>query len=369
MNILYVTTISDTIGFLTPHIEMLIKKGNKVDVAFRMQKNLKEELETIGCGVHEISFNRNPLSLENIKAYKAIKKLILDKNYNIVHTHTPVASVIVRLACMNIDSVKVMYTAHGFHFYEGAPKINWLTYYPIEKFLSKHTDQLITINYEDYKIANNNFNAKNLSYVPGVGLDLKHNTKNKNNGESVREELGISKNDFVLLSVGELNNNKNHQTIIKALSKLQIDNAHYIICGEGQKEEDLNTMVKDLNLVGKVHLLGFRKDVFDFYEISDVYILPSFREGLSRSLMEAMAAELAIVCSDIRGNRDLIEDGVGGYLVKPDDTEGFVYAIEKLHAEPELKSKFEKYNYNKIDKYEMKVVLESLEKVYNKVII
>lgn len=369
MKILYVTTISDTIGFLTPHIEMLLAKGYEVDVAFRMQKDLEEELINIGCGIHEIPFNRNPLSNDNLKAYRKLKNIIEEEKYSVVHTHTPVASVIVRLACKNIDNIEVMYTAHGFHFYKGAPTLNWLTYYPIEKYLSKYTDHLITINHEDYTMAHHKFKAKNLSYVPGVGLDFKKIDKVKSNRIIFRESLGLSKHDFVLLSVGELNGNKNHETIIRALSKLNIENTHYIVCGEGQLEEQLNKLIKELDLTNRVHLLGFRDDIFEIYQMSDVYVLPSYREGLSRSLMEAMAAQLPVVCSDIRGNRDLIEDGVGGYLVKPNDLTGFVDAIEKLYKDPGLRSDFTKNNYSKINNFDMKVVLEDLEKIYNEIII
>ena len=173
VKILYVSTISSTIhAFLIPHIEMLVQKGHKVDIACNMVTDVDDRLLKMGCRYHDLAFQRTPFSKTNISAYKKLKKLIEEERYDLVHTHTPVASVCVRLACKSLRTVKVFYTAHGFHFHKGAPFRNWLLYFPIEWFLSRYTDVLITINKEDYTRACKSLKAKNVIYVPGVGIDI-----------------------------------------------------------------------------------------------------------------------------------------------------------------------------------------------------
>lgn len=235
MKILYVTTISNTVNsFLIPHIRLLAEKGHQVDVAFNIVQKVSHELTELGCVVYDIEFQRSPLSRKNYSAYKRLKKLIEREKYDIVHSHTPVASTCVRIACRNIKNLRVYYTAHGFHFFRGAPVINWLFYYPVEKYLSRYTDLLITINKEDYKLASRNFFANKTEYIPGIGLDIeKYNDVNINRFLK-RSDLGIPDDAIVLLSVGELNPNKNHETVIRALAKIDNPNIWYLICGVGQ---------------------------------------------------------------------------------------------------------------------------------------
>jgi hypothetical protein len=203
MKILYVTTISNTVNaFLVPHIKMLIGMGHKVDVAFNVEQKVKPEIKEIGCVVHEVPFTRTPFSKDNIKAYRILKRIIITEKYGIVHTHTPIASAITRLACRNMRNVKVFYTAHGFHFYKGAPLINWLIYYPVERWLARYTDVLITINQEDYERAKNKFKARKVEFVLGVGVDVEKYSDFKINRALKRKEIGVPEESFVLLSVG-----------------------------------------------------------------------------------------------------------------------------------------------------------------------
>ena len=234
MKILYVTTISDTVNsFLIPHIKMLVDLGNQVDVAFNINQEVRPEIIDMGCKIHILDFQRSPININNYVAYKKLKKIIRNEKYELVHTHTPVASAIVRLACKNVKDIKVFYTAHGFHFFKGAPLKNWLIYYTVEKWLSRYTDVIITINKEDYKRAKKSFKAKKVEYVPGVGLDITRFQSLSTDKYKKRNEIGIPENSFVILSVGELNKNKNHEIIIKAIYKLQNKNIQYIICGVG----------------------------------------------------------------------------------------------------------------------------------------
>lgn len=226
MKILYVTTISNTVNaFLIPHIKMLINEGHKVDVAFNIEQELNPELKKLGCKIHQVPFQRSPLKIDNLRAYQLLKKIIIEEGYEIIHTHTPIASAIVRLVISNLK-VKVFYTVHGFHFYKGAPFLNWLMYYPIEKLLAKYTDVLITINNEDYERAKKEFKASAIEYIPGVGINLGKFSNLSIDSKQKKKELGIAEDSFLVLSVGELNKNKNHQVVIRAIAELKLSCVH-----------------------------------------------------------------------------------------------------------------------------------------------
>ncbi|WP_374723709.1 glycosyltransferase family 4 protein [Calidifontibacillus erzurumensis] len=365
MKILFVTTISSTVHtFLIPHIRMLVDQGHQVDVAFNIVQEVKPEIFDMGCKVYNIEFQRSPMSRKNFSAYKKLKNLILNEKYDLISTHTPVASACVRLACRNMQDVKVMYTAHGFHFYKGAPLKNWLLYYPIEKWLSKYTDILITINTEDYERAEASFKAKKIKYVPGVGLDTKKIQTVVIDKQLKRKELGVPTDAFLVLSVGELNKNKNHETVIKAIAKLNNPNIFYVICGKGSLESYLKKLIFEQKVNNQVKFLGYRKDIIEICKASDVFVFPSFREGLSVALMEAMACGLPVVCSDIRGNRDLIVNGKGGFLVNPGIEEEFVSALQKVFSNDSKQKSFGKFNEQAIKKFELHSVIMQLKNIY-----
>lgn len=313
------TTISLTMNsFFKPHIKMLVDEGHRVDIACNADglplDNLYSELN---CRFYQVDFSRLPISPDNARAYRQLKKIIANENYDIVHCHTPNASVITRLVCRKfrkINGIKVFYTAHGFHFYKGAPLKNWMLYYPIEKFCSRFTDKLITINQEDYVRAQKKFRAKEVCYVPGVGVDLSKFQNIQVDRDAKRTEIGVPKDAVLLLSVGELNVNKNHQIIIRALAQLGDVNIHYAIAGIGDQKEHLLQLAKDLGVSAQVHLLGYRTDVAQLYRVADVYALPSIREGLNMSIMEAMASGLPVICSCIRGNSDLVDENGGAFF-------------------------------------------------------
>ncbi|MDP1417450.1 glycosyltransferase family 4 protein [Peribacillus simplex] len=366
MKILYVTTISNTVNaFLIPHIKMLVDQGHQVDLAFNIVQEVNSELVKMGCTVHRLKFERSPLKKQNYLAYKELKKIIKDEQYDLIHTHTPVASACVRLACKAFKDVKVIYTAHGFHFYKGASYKNWLLYYSIEKWLARYTDVLITINKEDYKRAKKSFNAGRVEYIPGVGLNVQRFSETLVDRKTKRNEICIPEDAFVVLSVGELNPNKNHETIIRAISKLNNPNIYYVICGQGPLNKYLSDLVKELNMENQVKLLGIRNDIAEICKISDVFVFPSFREGLSVALMEAMASGLPIICSDIRGNRDLIENKKGGYLVSPNDISGFAKYIESILMFSEDSAAMAKHNIDIIESFSTRNVLKRMQEIYS----
>ncbi len=365
MKILYITTISLTINtFFRPHIEMLVGEGNSVDLACNCNElELDSCYSDMGCRQYQVDFSRSPVSSGNLKAYYQLKKILQQGNYDIVHCHTPNASIITRLVCRKYrkSGLKVFYTAHGFHFYKGAPELNWMLFYPIEKFCSRFTDKLITINKEDYDLAKTRFKAKEVYYVPGVGVDLTEFEKVQGDAACKRRELGIPEKAFLLFSVGELNNNKNHQIIIKALAKLNNPDVHYAIAGLGEQRDSLLALSKSLGVEKQVHLLGYRTDISELNHTADVFCFPSFREGLSVSLMEAMACGCTCVVSKIRGNVDLIDE-FGGLTFNPNDIDACVEAVDKVIKSDN--SSFGKYNIEKIKDFEISVVIEMMRKIY-----
>lgn len=371
MKILYVTTISETIdAFLVPHILGLIERGHEVDLACKIQKPIAPELLRAGCNVYDIPFSRSPLSKDNLVAFRQLKALISANHYDIVHTHTPNASVCARLACRDLrkNGLRVMYTAHGFHFYKGAPLKNWLLYYPVEWLCAHWTDVLISINQEDYILAQKEMKAKKVCYVPGVGFNLARVTDVQLSCSEKRKELGVQEDAVLMLSVGELNLNKNHITILRALGQLQNSSLNYCIAGDGAQIDALAAEAKALGIARQVHFLGFRTDVAELYHAADFYVHPSYREGLSVALMEAMSAGLPCVVSDIRGNTDLIAEGKGGYLLSPKDVDGFARAITALVENAPLRQQMGDYNAKAVGNFDTLHVDNAMEKIYQEVL-
>lgn len=309
MKILYVTTIGITMTFFKDLIKDLLDEGHTVDIICN-EENVKvpECYREWKCKIYHHSCSRSPLSVGNLKAISEIKSIVTENKYDVVHCHTPIASICTRVACNRYrkDGLRVVYTAHGFHFFKGSSKLNWLIYYPIEKICSRFTDVLITINNEDYEMARKKMKAKRVEYVPGVGIDVDKFKNTVIDKDRKRQELGIPKEAFLLLSVGELNKNKNHEVVIEEIAQRNNSNLHYMIAGTGPLETYLFQLAKQLNIAENVHFLGYRTDVEELYKTADMFVLPSLREGLNVSLMEAKAAGLECRCFPIRGNVDIM---------------------------------------------------------------
>jgi len=361
MKILYVTTVSITMGFFPEHFKMLLSEGHTVELACNCEKPLPQFCADMGLVAHHIPFSRSPFSKSNISALKQLKKLVRDGQYDIIHTHTPNASACVRLACRKLrkSGTKVFYTAHGFHFYKGAPLKNKLVYYPVEWLCAHWTDTLITINQEDYALAKKHMHAKAVEYVPGVGIDISKFGSPSGNREEKRKELGLPDGAKVLLSVGELNDNKNHETVIKAIKDMDV---YYIIAGRGDKQEYLQSLIDSQGMSDRIKLLGYRTDVRELYEASDMFVFPSFREGLSVSVMEAMATGLPCVVSRIRGNTDLI-DTLGGAHFDPHSVDECREMISSTLVKPF--DEMSKHNKEKIIQFSNEEVLVRMREIYS----
>lgn len=363
--ILIVSTVSRQFYlFEQGNIEVLKSLGYEVHGAANFS-DANERLDALDIVHHHFDIQRSPFSLKNIKAYKQLKNIMKIGNFDAVHCHSPMGGVLARLAAKAVGISPVIYTAHGFHFYKDAPLINWLIYYPVEKFLSRYTDVLITINNEDYERAQG-FKAKRVEYVPGIGVDTNKFNRLIVDREGKRNELGVSEDTVVLLSIGEMIKRKNHETALKAIAKLNSKKFVYLICGKGELEEYLKNLAKSLNIADKVKFLGFRNDILEICIASDIFVFPSYQEGLPVSMMEAMSAGLSIVGSSIRGNTDLIENGKGGYLLSPNDFDGFAASIEKIISNYELRKKMGIQNIEVVKKFDKNAVKESMTKLYNR---
>ncbi len=351
--------------FHIPYLEWFKKNGYEVHVAARNDYDNKDECIIPFCDkFHDLPFERSPLRKNNLHVYRDLKNIIDANEYEIIHCHTPMGGALGRLAARSArkNGTKVIYTAHGFHFFKGAPLVNWLAYYPAERWLARYTDVLITINKEDYELAKK-FEANRIEYVPGVGIDTDKFRNIEVNRTEKRESIGVSEDDFMIISVGELNKNKNHQVIIRAIAKLRNENIKYILCGQGPLETELRGLTDKLGLQNQVKFLGFRKDVPDLMKVADLFAFPSYREGLSLSLMEAMASGLPVVCSEIRGNTDLIEDGKGGYLIDDSDELRYAQYVELLFDNENIRSRMKEVNLNKIDEYNVRNVMEKYKNI------
>ncbi|SDM32182.1 glycosyltransferase family 4 protein [Halarsenatibacter silvermanii] len=375
---LIVTSVASMIDqFNMPNIEVLKELNYEVHVAANFncgstssaerKEEFKDELKNNNIPYHHVDFSRDLGSvILHLKAIKQLKSILHNNEYEFIHCQSPIGGVITRVIGYFINT-PVIYTAHGFHFFEGAPLKNWILFYPIEKLLANYTDVIITINKEDYKLAKDKFNSDRIEYIPGVGIDLERFKNVKVSKDKKCNELNLPNESFNLLSVGELNKNKNHEVIIKALAKLNNPKLHYLICGKGPLKEYLKEQARKLGVKENVHLLGFRRDIEEIYNISNLFVFPSLREGLSVALMEAMASGLPVVCSNIRGNVDLIEDEEGGYLIDPNNVHGFSEAIEKAYKNAEKRKKFGQRNLKYIKKHSKKEIKNILYEIYDSV--
>lgn len=319
--------------------------------------------EQYGIKMVHIDFDRNPLGKNNLKAAKQLLALMKEEQYDIVHCNTPSGGMVGRLCAAKAKVPKVIYMAHGFHFWKGAPLKNWLLYYPVERFLAHFTDRLITINQEDYARAQRFHYKKGgrAEYVPGVGIDTHKFEKDEAERAEIRKSLGIGENEKLLLSVGEVNRNKNHKVVIEALAKLNRKDVHYVVCGIGPLIEEYQTLVRALGLQDRVFFAGFRTDVNRFYQAADLFVMPSFREGLPVSTMEAMAAGLPCVASRIRGNVDLL--GESSLLFDPKNVDELCRALSKGMDRNIARNEMDR-NLQTLQRFSMEEAMKALKEIY-----
>ncbi|MGF2618139.1 glycosyltransferase family 4 protein [Rossellomorea vietnamensis] len=368
--ILFTATVQSHIcQFHLPYIKMLKDMGYEVHVAARDNLAEKEGLTLEGPDkVFNVPFSRSPLKKENLKAYKTIKEIIDKNDYDVINCNTPMGGVISRLAARTRkkSKTKVIYIAHGFHFFKGAPVTNWLLYFPIEFFLSYITDALLTINKEDFQRAKKYFHAKETYYIPGIGVRTEKfrvavPSTNK------REEIGVPNDSIILLSVGELYPRKNHEVMIKAMARLKENNIYYVICGNGILDKYLYDLAQQNGVEDKIIFAGYRRDIPEIMKVSDIYVFPSMREGLGLAGIEAMASGLPMVTSNINGILDYMEEGKSGFLCPPDNDRAFAEAITKMIVNSKLRDQMGHYNIKAAQKFDVENVKDEMRKIYKEI--
>lgn len=369
-----VASVPSMIGqFNMDNICILIELGYDVTVACNFKDrsvwdenkiiDLIRELEERNVKIIQVDFTRKIFDLEShFRAYRKLVKILEKNQYDFLHCHTPIASAITRLAAKK-QNVKIIYTAHGFHFYKGSPLINWVLFYQIERYLSKCTDVIITINNEDYRRAKSNFFSKKVVKIPGVGIDCAAIRKCIVNKGELRKKLNIPQNSFVLLSVGELSKNKNHEVILSALRQLKNRKIYYLIVGKGKLKEKYTKLIKNYKLEENVKLLGYRDDVYKLCKESDVFVQPSKREGLGIAALEGMAIGLPLISSNASGIKDYSENGKTGFCCN--NAKEYAKAIDNLYNNKDLRKKMSKYNLKKVEEYDISKTREIMKSVYS----
>ena len=331
------------------------------------KEHFKQICEFYGIKMVHIDFDRNPLSPKNLHARKQLLALMREEKYDIMHCNTPSGGMVGRLCAAQMKTSKVIYMAHGFHFWTGAPLKYWVLYYPVERFLAHLTDRIITINKEDFERAKRFHYKKGgkAVYVPGVGIDIQKFQFDNDVRAKKRNELGIKNNEIMLLSVGELNENKNQKVVIEAIEKLNRKDIKYVICGVGPLEGALKTMARNLGVMEQVIFAGFRTDIKEYYQAADAFVISSFREGLSVSLMEAMSTGIPCIAGSIRGNVDLLPNSCLLFDVK--DSNDLCNKII-LAIKPDVRKKEVEQNTEKVKDYSVQNATTAMKKIYNEVI-
>lgn len=342
------------------------------DVYFGTNRKDPEELECeLPVKMYDSHSYRSLTAFsDNITAYNNLKKVVEDNHIDVIHCNTPIGGMVGRLVGKKYHVKKVIYTAHGFHFYEGAPLFNRTVLKWAEQFMAHWTDAIITMNEEDYQAAKK-FKLKKggkVYKVHGVGIDLKNYADIEVDRLKKRKELGLNENDFVCISAGDLVPRKNYDVAIKALAKADNEHIHYLVCGEGPERDNLKKLSQMNGISDRVHFLGFRKDVKELMKISDLFLFTTLQEGLPRSMMEAMACGLPCIASKIRGNVDLLDDEKGGYLCECHDDNKIASKLDLLANNKGLLKKMGEYNLEAIKKFDISVVEKEIQDIYAEVL-
>ena len=373
--ILFISNVSKELGSFSYSSMAAAKEHGydfhiAVNCSYLSTKEINDYEVKYGITIHNIHFNRNPFNPTNLVACKQLMQLMRNEHFDMVHCNTPIGGILGRYCSNKVKIKKIVYMAHGFHFYKGASLINITLFKWAEMFMAHYTDAIITINKEDY-VAAKKFKLRNCGkvyYIPGVGVDTEYISNAKERRKEFIEELGIDNNTIIIISVGELNKNKNNHVIIRALKILRNPNIHYVLCGEGKRQHKLISLAKKNNLESNIHFIGYRKDIPQLLKSSDIYVLPSHREGLSCSLMEAMAVGLPCIVSSIRGNVDLIEESKGGYLCKPNDYRSFAKAIAIISADAEMRKILGNNNVQTIKNCDVQNIKSMIKEIYHEML-
>lgn len=349
-------------GMYVPCVKAL---DNKYNVFAGMNSNIDEVYDKDNIHFFNQNVYRSLFAIkDNLKAYKTINKIIKKYNIDVIHCNTPIGGLLGRICGHKNHIKKVIYTAHGFHFFKGNSAIKNFIFKNVEKFLAHYTDAIITMNQEDYEAAQK-FKLRNngkIYFIHGVGINTSDFSNIDVNINAKRKELGLKKDDTVLICVGDINSNKNITLLLDIIKYMNNSKIKCLICGKGILMDKMIKKSEQLNISKQVKFLGFRDDIKDLLKISNIYISTSKREGLPRALMEAMASGLLCVVSNVRGNKDLIDNGKGGFCCNNIDE--YVNAINNIIKSNSNDIKYSEYNINKIKNYDINNVIKEMKAIY-----
>ncbi len=362
--------------FNRDNIDILEELGYEVTVACNFKegsvysaehaKRFMKELEIRGYDVLNVPVPRSISDIGSMaRSLRILRKDMKKKRYDIIHCQSPIGGVLCRLAAYPArkQGSRVLYFAHGFHFFSGAPAMNWLIYYNIEKLCARFTDCVLTLNREDYIRANRHFKTR-VEYIPGAGLDVKKITDTRADRSEKCRELGIPDDKKIVLSIGELSERKNSKVAIEAFLKADRNDSILLLCGMGPQYSMLKELVYENHVQDRVFFAGFRDDIAEIIKISDIFIFTSKQEGLPVAVMQAMAGGLPVLCSKIRGNTDLIKNGKGGYVYDHEDKDGFAKGINRLLDNKKACDIMGRYNMNVITGYDKTVINDIMKNIY-----
>ena len=367
--LLTATVQSHIAQFHRPLAEVLHEHGYAVHVAARNNLGEKNGLKLdFADKVFDVPFSRSPKSPDNVKAYFQLKKILAADTYEVVHCNTPMGGIVTRLAAVKArkQGTRVFYTAHGFHFYKGASKKNWLVFYPVEKIMAGFCDTLITITKEDRRLAGQKFHT-NVEHIHGVGVYTeRYHAVSDAEKLQMRSKEGLKDSDFVILCTGELNQNKNQKALIKAAAELKesIPGLKILLAGNGPLEQELRMQIRELGVEDEVRLLGYRTDLEKVTPAADLVVSCSYREGLPLNILEAMLCRKPVVASVNRGHRELVRTGYNGYLVPPDSPAKYAEAIKKIYSSRKLAEQLGENGFRMAQPYTAASVKKELSRIY-----
>lgn len=372
--VLIVTTISGFLPQFEMHdVDILQSMGYEVHYASNFDVPVydfsMDRLREKGIIIHPIPIAKSPTHLKAHKqTISKLRQIIDEENITLIHCHNPMGGVDARIAArLSNASSKVIYTAHGFHFYKGAPVHYWLCFYPVEKFLARYTDVIVTINREDYERAKAKFHLKSGGFVRqihGVGVNTKRFCEGRDLRQSKRQELGIPDDAFHIVTAAELTPNKNQQVIIDAIGRLGKNNIYYSICGKGANHEALQNLIDELKLTDRIKLLGYRNDIEEILQTADAFAFPSHREGLGVAAVEALFCGVPVIASDNRGSREYMQDGINGYVAKSNTADEFASLIERLMNDKESYQRMAKNCRASVESFATESTMAIMREIY-----